>query len=73
MSAPHVTVIAEAGVNHNGRLDLALVMADAAVAARAVYHQTNENCGKEAAPERAMNLEPPQERRTPIRSVRSGA
>jgi N-acetylneuraminate synthase len=35
MPAPHVTVVAEAGVNHNGRLDLALALVDAAAAAHA--------------------------------------
>lgn len=35
MQAQHVFVIAEAGVNHNGRLDLALKLADAALAAGA--------------------------------------
>jgi N-acetylneuraminate synthase len=35
MPTPHITVIAEAGVNHNGRLDLALALVDAAAASRA--------------------------------------
>jgi sialic acid synthase SpsE len=30
MPTPHVTVIAEVGVNHNGRLNLALALVDAA-------------------------------------------
>ena len=35
MHNPHLTVIAEAGVNHNGRLDLALQLVDAAATAGA--------------------------------------
>ncbi len=35
MTAQHVFIIAEAGVNHNGRLDLALALVDAAAAAGA--------------------------------------
>jgi sialic acid synthase SpsE len=35
MPTPHVTVIAEADVNHTRRLDLALALVDAAAVSRA--------------------------------------